>query len=245
MGLKAIDAGHPEVRTRAMARPALKGLAFDQLFDLRLGDLATVDPGKLRKDIQHVELRHGIALFDPDRERNALVVEARRNRKIMKDNPSRAVLHDVERLPVGLQKGHIGVQERRIAPPLDFAIGLFLADRTELFGARMAKVNLLIQPHLLGLVAGELDAERVVLRRRQAGENKYLATGDVRLVPNERLVVALAALALCQGRALPILCVGFEFDDLIKDVFEKILDAGGRVFISDDVHFTLVGLSFG
>jgi hypothetical protein len=109
----------------------------------------------------------------------------------------------------------------------------------------MAKVNLLIQPHLLRLVASELDAERVVLRRRQAGENKYLATGDVRLVPNERLVVDLEAIALCQGRALPILCVGFEFDDLIKDVFEKILDAGGQVFISDDVHFTLVGLWFG
>ncbi len=106
----------------------------------------------------------------------------------------------------------------------------------------MPQVHLLVKLHLLRLVAGELYAERVVLRRGETGENENLAARDIRLVPDERLVVDLEAVALCEGRALALLGVGLQFNDLIKDVLEKVLDAGGRVFISDDVHFTLVGL---
>ena len=86
----------------------------------------------------------------------------------------------------------------------------------------MPQIDLFVEPDLARLFARQLDPQRVVLRREQAGEREDCAARRHRIVDDIWLAVHLDAVALGERRTLAELRVFLKVDDVVED----LLDAG-------------------
>jgi hypothetical protein len=91
--------------------------------------------------------------------------------------------------------------------------------RLELLDAVVAEVDLLVQLNLAGFLADDLRPQGIVLNREESCEGQNLASGDFRLMHNERIAVYTDAIATAERGLLAQTGVFFKIDDIFKNFF--------------------------
>jgi hypothetical protein len=91
--------------------------------------------------------------------------------------------------------------------------------RLELLDAVVAEVDLLVQLDLAGFLADDLHPQGIVLNGEESGEGENLASGDFRVMNDERIAIYTDAIATAERGLLAQPGVFFKIDDIFKNFF--------------------------